>query len=171
MIQAKSIIDDRIEALEQQLLTVKGRETEQYARIVGYYRAIKNWNRGKKEEYKFRVNYSNTQFDKSINGTVTTEKTISPKNESLKSTDKIATYMFFYRTTCPNCPPVKAIINGLEIPGESINADDSKGFTKAAKYEIFTAPTVLFLNNNGKEVYRTSKPSDLKKLLNDKKII
>lgn len=32
-----------------------GKETEIYARIVGYYRAVKNWNKGKKEEKKFRV--------------------------------------------------------------------------------------------------------------------
>ncbi len=171
MIQAKSMINDKIEALEQQLLTVKGRETEKYARIVGYYRAVKNWNLGKKEEYKFRVNYNKTSFDNKINGSIDHAKVETPKAESLKSTDKIATYKFFYRTTCPNCPPVKKIISTLEIEGESINADSSKGFTKAAIFEIFTAPTVVFLSKKGKEVYRTSAPADIKQLLEDKKII
>ena len=31
-----------------------GKETEVYARIVGYYRPVKNWNRGKAEEYQHR---------------------------------------------------------------------------------------------------------------------
>jgi len=171
MIQAKSKINDKIEALEQQLLSVKGRETEQYARIVGYYRAVKNWNKGKKEEYKFRVNFSNTEFNKETNGTVEQKNSVKQQAESEISTNKIVKYMFFYRTTCPNCPPVKAIIDSLEIDGESVNADSSNGFTKAAKHGIFTAPTVLFLDSDGVEVSRTSKPSDLKKLLSESKII
>lgn len=171
MIQTKSMVNDKIEALEQQLLSVKGRETEQYARIVGYYRAVKNWNKGKKEEYKFRVNYNKTEFNSDINGKVENKVIQTQTPESLKTSETIANYKFFYRTTCPNCPPVKKIIDTLEIPGESINADESKGFTKAAKYEIFTAPTVIFLDNSGKEVYRTSKPADLNVLLKDKKII
>lgn len=33
------------------------KECEVYARIVGFYRPTKNWNKGKKEEFKIRVNY------------------------------------------------------------------------------------------------------------------
>jgi len=40
---------------EQPICLTCGKETEVYARIVGYYRAIKNWNMGKKEEKKHRV--------------------------------------------------------------------------------------------------------------------
>ena len=170
MIQEKSIIDDKIEDLKQQLLNVKGRETEQYARIVGYYRAIKNWNKGKKEEYKFRVSFQDTEFNPEKNGTIKfTKEVMQP--ESFESKQKISKYLFFYRTTCPNCPPVKAIVESLEITGESINADSSNGFTKAAINEVFTAPTVIFFSENGKELYRTSKPSELKKLIDENKII
>jgi ribonucleoside-triphosphate reductase len=34
-----------------------GAECEVYARIVGYYRSVKNWNAGKVEEYKHRLNF------------------------------------------------------------------------------------------------------------------
>jgi ribonucleoside-triphosphate reductase len=34
-----------------------GAETEVYSRIVGYFRPVKNWNKGKKEEYKFRKEF------------------------------------------------------------------------------------------------------------------
>ncbi len=34
-----------------------GEETEVYSRIVGYYRPVKNWNHGKKSEYKDRKTY------------------------------------------------------------------------------------------------------------------
>lgn len=170
MIQAKSKINDKIEALEQQLLTVKGTETEKYARIVGYYRAVKNWNKGKKEEYKFRVNYTNTAFDSDVNGMIKQTNVESQKPESKLSTDEIATYKFFFRTTCPNCPPVKALMNTLLIKGESINADESKGFTKAAKHDVFAAPTVIFLSKDGKEILRTSNPIEIKRLIAQKAI-
>ncbi len=34
-----------------------GEATEVYTRIVGYYRPVQNWNKGKKEEYKDRVEF------------------------------------------------------------------------------------------------------------------
>ena len=34
------------------LENVHGTETEVYARIVGYYRAVKHWNNGKRDELK-----------------------------------------------------------------------------------------------------------------------
>jgi hypothetical protein len=37
---------------------VQGTQTEVYTRIVGYYRSVKNWNLGKKEEYKHRVTFN-----------------------------------------------------------------------------------------------------------------
>jgi len=40
---------------EQVKCPMCGKETEVYARIVGYYRAIRNWNKGKKEEKKHRL--------------------------------------------------------------------------------------------------------------------
>lgn len=35
-----------------------GQETEVYTRVVGYYRPVKMWNKGKQAEYKDRVEYS-----------------------------------------------------------------------------------------------------------------
>ncbi len=175
MIMTKSKIDDKIEVLEQQLLSVKGRETEKYARIVGYYRAVKNWNKGKKEEYKFRVNFSETIFNNELNGSMNDKNQNDSSKKSVKKSKtkalgNIKSYKFFFRTTCPNCPPVKAIINNLELTGESINADSSKGFTKAAIFEIFTAPTVVFLNDKGVEVARASNAVDLNAIISDKNI-
>jgi len=34
-----------------------GKETEVYARIVGYYRPVKNWNKGKAEEFRHRTDF------------------------------------------------------------------------------------------------------------------
>lgn len=48
-------INKEIEELKEQYKNVKGKRTEVYTRIVGYYRSIKNWNKGKREEYKHRL--------------------------------------------------------------------------------------------------------------------
>ncbi len=35
-----------------------GAETEVYSRVTGYFRPVKNWNRGKREEFRDRKAYS-----------------------------------------------------------------------------------------------------------------
>lgn len=47
-------IRGEIARVEDELANVRGEECEVYSRIVGYYRAVKNWNKGKKEEFKAR---------------------------------------------------------------------------------------------------------------------
>jgi ribonucleoside-triphosphate reductase len=34
-----------------------GKPTEVYSRVVGYYRPVKSWNKGKQQEFKERVEY------------------------------------------------------------------------------------------------------------------
>lgn len=52
-----SEIQLKIEKLESDKKAIQGTPCEVYARIVGYYRAVKNWNAGKSQEYKERVNF------------------------------------------------------------------------------------------------------------------
>jgi len=54
---SNEIIDSKIDTLKEELTNIHGTECEVYARIVGYYRSVKNWNAGKSEEYKHRVNF------------------------------------------------------------------------------------------------------------------
>lgn len=56
---SKEQIELKISTLENELANVHGTECEVYARIVGYYRSVKNWNAGKAEEYKHRVSFDN----------------------------------------------------------------------------------------------------------------
>lgn len=44
-------IDAEIASVKEEMENVRGMDCEVYARIVGYYRSVKNWNRGKREEY------------------------------------------------------------------------------------------------------------------------
>lgn len=50
-------IDAEIASVKEELANVRGTPTEVYARIVGYYRNVKNWNAGKREEYGIRQNF------------------------------------------------------------------------------------------------------------------
>lgn len=50
-------INSKISLIKSEIENVKGTECEVYARIVGYYRSVKNWNAGKAEEYKHRVSF------------------------------------------------------------------------------------------------------------------
>ena len=53
-------LDEKIADLESRLEHVKGRQCEVYARIVGYYRPVRNWNAGKRQEYSERVLFTET---------------------------------------------------------------------------------------------------------------
>jgi len=54
---SKNEIQTKIKQLENKLENVEGTVCEVYTRIVGYHRAVENWNKGKKEEYKQRKNF------------------------------------------------------------------------------------------------------------------
>ncbi|MCL2481228.1 MAG: thioredoxin family protein, partial [Spirochaetaceae bacterium] len=71
----------------------------------------------------------------------------------------------FYRKTCPNCPAVKKHLDKLEIPGKSIDVDTPEGIILAKDKEILSVPTVIFFNNQEKEVYRARNVKDLKDLI------
>ncbi|MDR0706453.1 MAG: anaerobic ribonucleoside-triphosphate reductase [Treponema sp.] len=44
-------INKDLQKAREDLAQVPGGTTEVYSRIVGYYRSVRNWNKGKKEEY------------------------------------------------------------------------------------------------------------------------
>ncbi|MBN2658522.1 MAG: hypothetical protein JXR86_15790 [Spirochaetales bacterium] len=174
-------IDNRIDELKKQLENVKGGKSEVYARIVGYYRSVANWNLGKSEEYGERVNFSELDRQETKTGT-TIEKPFTPepivideeteaieinfeeKKMAMENGD-VATYSFFFKDTCPNCPPVKAVIDSVELEGTKINVDSSNGLTEAMNSSVYSAPTVILYNAEGSEIYRTGNADKLKSFL------
>ena len=48
-------INDEIAKLKDKIKIVKGSPCEVYTRIIGYYRQVGNWNKGKREEYNNRL--------------------------------------------------------------------------------------------------------------------
>ena len=43
-------VEAEIAQTKEALANVKGTDTEVYARIVGYYRSVRNWNKGKQHK-------------------------------------------------------------------------------------------------------------------------
>lgn len=187
-------IDSRINKLKEELINVEGRKSEVYARIVGYYRSVVNWNRGKSEEYGERVNFSDLET-RNIEKPLTTEtvevttetvqetaNTVENTTETVQETTEAieinfaekkiaventeaAAYSFFFKETCPNCPPVKEVIDALELKGNKINVDESNGLTEAMNSSVYSAPTVILYNAEGSEIYRTGNADKLKDFL------
>ncbi len=55
--ESLSQIHAEIARIEEELGKVRGTPCEIYSRVVGYHRPIKNWNKGKQEEFRERVTF------------------------------------------------------------------------------------------------------------------
>ena len=150
------IIDKEIAECKEELANVTGRETEVYTRIVGYYRAVKNWNKGKKSEFKQRV-----CFEPDFAETAKKEaETSSPAPAA--ASDAPASFIYFTKKTCPNCPAVKEYVEKLEIKHTGYVVDTAEGLEKAREYNVFAVPTVIFFDAAGKELYRAYNVKEIK---------
>jgi hypothetical protein len=152
-------INERLDELKDQKTRVQGMETEVYARIVGYYRSVRNWNKGKKEEYTERINFDGLEkktiaaAEPSVSLSLVPEP--EPQNELLFSGDgNPVEYLYFFRKTCPNCPPVANWLERSSLEGRRIDVDRESGMHEAGIYDITAAPTVVFLDSHGQETGR-----------------
>lgn len=165
-------IEQEIAETKAALMDVHGTETEVYARIVGYYRAVKHWNNGKRDEYNLRKMF--TLEDSHLQEKAAETSSVSKENKPLDIINKnvindehpvlntgIATYELYTRKTCPNCPPVKEFMNHIEISGRNIDVDSEAGLAEAAKNGVFASPTVIFYNLAGVETARCHNVEEL----------
>ena len=144
-------INLEIKAVKKELENVHGTETEVYARIVGYYRSVKNWNKGKKEEYFIRKNFVTKSEEPEI-------------WYSERSKPDISNYLLFTKEACPNCPPVKKYIDSIQMKGQKIDVGTSHGFEKAVAYGVMSTPTVNFFSPDGCELKRCHSVEELESL-------
>jgi hypothetical protein len=154
----KAEIEAKINELRGELETVKGTTTEVYTRIVGYYRSVKNWNAGKREEYGIRKLFAVPASED--------QPTKAKKAEAVKVEGPVArkaqAYMLFERDTCPNCPPVKEFMRELSMDGTRLNVDTEEGLNAARRYGVMASPTVIFFDESSNEVFRAHNVADLK---------
>ena len=145
-VQNKSQILKRIQELEERLANPPIFPTEVYTRIVGYYRSVAAWNKGKREEYNFRKVFE-------VGEPQQIDLSSRPKNYA-------QSYLFFFRQTCPACPAMKQKVDTLEMQGLKWDVDTAEGLEAAVKYQVMATPTVIFLDQNKSELLRLSDPRD-----------
>lgn len=164
-------IDADIAQIQKELTDVRGTETEVYSRIVGYYRSVRNWNKGKREEYNHRKQFVYESGCARAQARVRLCRT-QTRRYSRRKSEKSApvsgrfTYEFFGKSTCPNCPPVKKYLEALSLEGNYINVDTEEGLNKAAELGVMAAPTVILFDENGEEAGRAYSVSELSAILN-----
>lgn len=57
----------------------------------------------------------------------------------------------FVKKSCPRCPEAKALVADLDDV-EHYDLDDVDGLSEAAFYGVLSAPSILLVNNAGKEI-------------------
>lgn len=155
----------RLAELKSSLLTVEGSPTEVYSRIVGYYRSVRNWNAGKREEFGNRVEYS---FPSTVGGSdMSGDAFIADRFHGAASgrDQRITSYLLFYRASCPNCPPVKVSLGASGLLGAEVDVDTPEGLDQARRFEVLSTPTAVLLDGEGEEVARARDRADLEVLL------
>jgi ribonucleoside-triphosphate reductase len=165
-------IETKLTAAREALRGVKGTPTEVYSRIVGYYRSVRNWNKGKREEYGQRLMF---QPDASLLASCkpVTEKPAAEqaenkpadKSENRSESEMDIRLLLFILPACPACPSAKVAASRLGIPLELYDADTDTGLAEATRYQVMSTPTAILLSANGKELARARDAETIGKLL------
>jgi ribonucleoside-triphosphate reductase len=172
-------VEAELAAAKEALANVRGTETEVYARIVGYYRSVRNWNKGKRDEYNHRKQfvYEGTPSHKlsqaaqpnpalyeltSSDVPCACTAEVKIENPAAVNADAVS-YELFVRKTCPNCPPVKEYMAGMTLQGTVYDVDTEEGFERASQMGVLAAPTVIFYNS-GNETGRAHSVEEIEAL-------
>lgn len=171
----RKAIEARIAELRGELARVEGTPTEVYSRIVGYYRSVRNWNAGKREEYGQRLVFSfpegaamsarsaapaaEAQASAGGEAPARTEmerpasarpaEVAAPGGASLKNG-----VLVFTREVCPNCPPVKNFVVSSGIKAVFVDVEREEGLALARDHGVMATPTVLGIDEEGRESFR-----------------
>ncbi|MDR2377060.1 MAG: hypothetical protein LBD96_11565 [Treponema sp.] len=134
------------------LASVEGTPAEVYSRIVGYYRSVRNWNRGKREEYGERRLYDLSLPEYS--GRTAAPSAAAAGESGAESAADSARVLLFWRPACPACPSAKEAAGRLGIPVDLVNADTETGYAEALRRNVLATPTAIFLSPEGGEIGR-----------------
>ncbi|MCL1929464.1 MAG: thiol reductase thioredoxin [Treponema sp.] len=159
------VIENELEAAREALSNVKGTPAEVYSRIVGYYRSVRNWNKGKREEYGQRVMF---QPDTSLLASCAPVEFSTSDTVSNTVAEEVITeerLLLFVRPACPACPSAKAAASRLGLPMELYDADTDEGLAEAVRRQVLSTPTAILLSANGEELGRARDAKTIEKLL------
>jgi len=133
-----------------------GKEAEVYSRITGYYRPVKNWNKGKTQEYKERQVYQPEESVLKQPMTTENKKSSETRTEEAVLETEILNQdhkkrLLFTTTTCPNCATAKEQLKQSSITYEVVNAEDNRD--KVLQYKVMQAPTLMVEHEDHLERY------------------
>jgi ribonucleoside-triphosphate reductase len=162
-------IEKDLAAAREALSLVKGTPAEVYSRIVGYYRSVRNWNKGKREEYGerklFRVGDipDSLYSDKTAPVMGAAKAPVSGTSQGADGQD--GRLLLFVRPACPACPGAKDAAGKLGIPVDFVNADTEDGMAEAVKRQVFSTPTAILLTRDGRELARALDAGSISRLI------
>lgn len=125
-----------------------GKEAEVYSRITGYYRPVKNWNEGKRQEFKERKTYKADEETTKDSDICHCHHVASHKEEERR---EIAKPILFTTATCPNCKMAKMLFEKEGFDYVLVDANENPEM--ARNMGIKNAPTLLVPSANGYDVY------------------
>ncbi len=113
-----------------------GETAEVYSRITGYYRPVQNWNDGKSQEYKDRVNYD------VLNKTEVHVKAEEKVEEACCG--DIGETILFATKTCPNCRIAASLLDKANVSYRKVYVEDEPELAK--QLGLKQAPTLVVGN-------------------------
>ena len=120
-----------------------GERTEVYSRITGYYRPVQNWNAGKSQEYKNRLNYDIATSRVMPVGGMNESVPMNGMTELKPAAESTGKLLLFTTKTCPNCRIAKEFLKDVEY--EVIDAEERVDLVN--EYGIMQAPTLIELKD------------------------
>ena len=120
-----------------------GKATEVYSRITGYYRPIQNWNAGKTQEYKERMEYVIARSNLTHDGP-REEKPVEPAQTIGAVKAKRA--ILFATQTCPNCRIACQYLDKANFAYEKLMADENAEL--ARHYGVKQAPILVLVDGD-----------------------
>jgi hypothetical protein len=112
---------------------------EVYSRIVGYFRPVHNWNQGKQQEFKERVEFSERVSLNQTTGIMDTKEEIVGAKDDISQEAKVMplvgggamtvdAYKIFTFPNCDKCETVKTFLNGaMPYSGAVIDLKSPEG--------------------------------------------
>lgn len=180
----RKAIEARIAQLRGELAQVEGTPTEVYSRIVGYYRSVRNWNAGKRQEYGQRLVFrfpegaamapaseargTERPVEAAARPSVQAVGSRAPEEARARASDdgraaEVSApdgarvrdgILVFTKEHCPNCPPVKNFVVSSGIKAVFVDAEAGEGLELARDHGIMATPTVLGFDSDGRESFR-----------------
>jgi anaerobic ribonucleoside-triphosphate reductase len=158
-----------------------GKDTEVYSRIVGYFRPVQNWNNGKREEFKDRLEYLES---KGLQGEIKIKAVIEDGSTATEAEELISNeagvikrFRIFSLPNCDKCAAAKAYLIG-KVKGETVNLGSDDGLKefrevyKTLKDRIhrnedgsLPIPTVLLYDKHDKLITVAHQVDEIKQII------